>query len=153
MDATLTRLSACERIREGVFPLQVGLWRSWERASMAWKRSSVRSRPGPPTLMRVFCRAEPLVHQEQIQNALAHSDGAPETLGLSQGIELCAGGQFDIFNPHSENTSFDRFPLSNKGPLSSPTKRSHLVVVTVSTVEARRIAGVKPCTACADLPC
>src|SRR5258708_26234761 len=28
----------------------VGLWRSWERASMAWKRSSVRSRPGPPIL-------------------------------------------------------------------------------------------------------
>jgi hypothetical protein len=28
--------------------LKVGLWRSWERASMAWKRSSVRSRPGPP---------------------------------------------------------------------------------------------------------
>ena len=27
---------------------QVGLWRSWERASMAWKRSSVRSRSGPP---------------------------------------------------------------------------------------------------------
>ena len=27
----------------------VGLWRSWERASMAWKRSSVRSRPGPPS--------------------------------------------------------------------------------------------------------
>src|SRR4029077_15949588 len=27
---------------------RVGLWRSWERASMAWKRSSVRSRPGPP---------------------------------------------------------------------------------------------------------
>ena len=27
----------------------LGLWRSWERASMAWKRSSVRSRPGPPT--------------------------------------------------------------------------------------------------------
>ena len=26
----------------------VGLWRSWERASMAWKRSSVRSRSGPP---------------------------------------------------------------------------------------------------------
>ena len=26
----------------------VGLWRSWERASMAWKRSSVRTRPGPP---------------------------------------------------------------------------------------------------------
>src|SRR6185437_1099503 len=30
-----------------VYP-HVGLWRSWERASMAWKRSSVRSRPGPP---------------------------------------------------------------------------------------------------------
>ena len=28
----------------------VGLWRSWERASMAWKRSPVRSRPGPPIL-------------------------------------------------------------------------------------------------------
>src|SRR5215469_17967584 len=27
---------------------RVGLWRSWERASMAWKRSSVRSRSGPP---------------------------------------------------------------------------------------------------------
>ncbi|SRR5581483_9166407 len=27
---------------------RVGLWRSWERASMAWKRSSVRARPGPP---------------------------------------------------------------------------------------------------------
>ena len=26
----------------------VGLWRSWERASMAWKRSPVRSRSGPP---------------------------------------------------------------------------------------------------------
>src|ERR1700687_5526213 len=26
----------------------VGLWRSWERASMAWKRSSVRTRLGPP---------------------------------------------------------------------------------------------------------
>src|SRR5437899_742014 len=26
----------------------VGLWRSWERASMAWKRSTVRTRPGPP---------------------------------------------------------------------------------------------------------
>jgi hypothetical protein len=26
----------------------MGLWRSWERASMAWKRSPVRSRSGPP---------------------------------------------------------------------------------------------------------
>jgi hypothetical protein len=33
----------------------VGLWRSWERASMAWKRSSVRSRPGPPNFMRDLC--------------------------------------------------------------------------------------------------
>jgi hypothetical protein len=30
------------------FLRRVGLWRSWERASMAWKRSSVRSRSGPP---------------------------------------------------------------------------------------------------------
>jgi hypothetical protein len=36
-----------------VVSLSVGLWRSWERASMAWKRSSVRSRPGPPNLSTV----------------------------------------------------------------------------------------------------
>src|SRR5271157_4977507 len=35
---------------------RVGLWRSWERASMAWKRSSVRSRPGPPSLFMMFAR-------------------------------------------------------------------------------------------------
>jgi hypothetical protein len=33
-------------------PQHVGLWRSWERASMAWKRSSVRSRSGPPNLFK-----------------------------------------------------------------------------------------------------
>src|SRR5271165_3750668 len=41
---------------EGVYNASlrtVGLWRSWERASMAWKRSSVRSRPGPPTFRLV----------------------------------------------------------------------------------------------------
>src|SRR5579862_4064047 len=27
---------------------RVGLWRSWERASMAWKRSRVRIPSGPP---------------------------------------------------------------------------------------------------------
>ncbi len=40
------------KLRQGglqVLP-RVGLWRSWERASMAWKRSSVRSRPGPPSI-------------------------------------------------------------------------------------------------------
>ncbi len=43
----LTNHRTCVRIdRYSVF--KVGLWRSWERASMAWKRSSVRSRPGPP---------------------------------------------------------------------------------------------------------
>ena len=31
----------------------MGLWRSWERASMAWKRSSVRSRPGPPSFQQL----------------------------------------------------------------------------------------------------
>ena len=30
----------------------VGLWRSWERASMAWKRSGVRTSPGPPNLLK-----------------------------------------------------------------------------------------------------
>src|SRR5438477_191644 len=33
---------------------RVGLWRSWERASMAWKWSSVRSRPGPPILCDAY---------------------------------------------------------------------------------------------------
>src|SRR5204862_6511966 len=56
----LTKLPGCERIEvtlnRACVPEQrrsyrrVGLWRSWERASMAWKRSSVRSRPGPPTV-------------------------------------------------------------------------------------------------------
>src|SRR3954449_6586164 len=35
-------------------PRTMGLWRSWERASMAWKRSSVRSRPGPPNFPKGF---------------------------------------------------------------------------------------------------
>src|SRR5271157_2827014 len=49
----LTMLRGCERMKKtsqfrASSLLKVGLWRSWERASMAWKRSSVRSRPGPP---------------------------------------------------------------------------------------------------------
>jgi hypothetical protein len=51
----LTQLWVCERIQVARWSassfLKVGLWRSWERASMAWKRSSVRSRPGPPNLI------------------------------------------------------------------------------------------------------
>ena len=37
-------------------PISVGLWRSWERASMALKRSRVRLPPGPPFL--TFCSIE-----------------------------------------------------------------------------------------------
>ena len=44
---TLTICPARRRIEESRRE-RVGLWRSWERASMAWKRSSVRSRSGPP---------------------------------------------------------------------------------------------------------
>ena len=40
--------SCPQRTARSRVPQTVGLWRSWERASMAWKRSSVRSRPGPP---------------------------------------------------------------------------------------------------------
>ncbi len=32
---------------------RMGLWRSWERASMAWKRSTVRTRPGPPNHLQL----------------------------------------------------------------------------------------------------
>src|SRR5215467_673551 len=42
----------CNTLGENRSNLPVGLWRSWERASMAWKRSSVRSRPGPPSLFK-----------------------------------------------------------------------------------------------------
>src|SRR5271170_6460048 len=35
---------------------RVGLWRSWERASMAWKRSTVRTRPGPPNSSKTYAR-------------------------------------------------------------------------------------------------
>ena len=46
MRKRLTDLACSSRIKD--VPTFVGLWRSWERASMAWKRSSVRSRSGPP---------------------------------------------------------------------------------------------------------
>ena len=32
----------------------VGLWRSWERASMAWKRSRVRIPSGPPNFFKPY---------------------------------------------------------------------------------------------------
>src|SRR5205807_521034 len=46
-----------EAVRYGLLVVSpiVGLWRSWERASMAWKRSSVRSRPGPPQSLNIGC--------------------------------------------------------------------------------------------------
>src|SRR5262249_45675059 len=50
----------------------MGLWRSWERASMAWKRSSVRSRPGPPNpppLRRVPFAHVPLKSELQDQQS------------------------------------------------------------------------------------
>ncbi len=46
--AGLTNPAHSTKIRKS--SQRVGLWRSWERASMAWKRSSVRSRSGPPIL-------------------------------------------------------------------------------------------------------
>jgi hypothetical protein len=42
----------------------VGLWRSWERASMAWKRSSVRTRPGPPNSLLAGMRLPRFVEVE-----------------------------------------------------------------------------------------
>src|ERR1035438_82771 len=49
-------LPSIPRLRALVSASIVGLWRSWERASMAWKRSSVRSRPGPPNLSTTYTR-------------------------------------------------------------------------------------------------
>ena len=43
----------------------VGLWRSWERASMAWKRSRVRISPGPPSFKKsLFPECQVMVHRE-----------------------------------------------------------------------------------------
>jgi hypothetical protein len=47
--------SQLSRDNRTVASLRVGLWRSWERASMAWKRSSVRSRSGPPNTSQNEC--------------------------------------------------------------------------------------------------
>ncbi len=44
-DEALRKPSGCYH---EITSARVGLWRSWERASMAWKRSTVRTRPGPP---------------------------------------------------------------------------------------------------------
>src|SRR5271156_1567487 len=56
----------------------VGLWRSWERASMAWKRSSVRSRPGPPNFPLV---ADTWI-DARITRKLAAADRSAELAGL-----------------------------------------------------------------------
>jgi hypothetical protein len=68
----------------------VGLWRSWERASMAWKRSSVRSRPGPPTLApaltpRLICiiKTAPLALAPELR--MSHAEGSPPYASLSTG--------------------------------------------------------------------
>ena len=65
----------------------MGLWRSWERASMAWKRSSVRSRPGPPIFqeladpprsawrkfLRCFCRLQAEVRKIPVEKILEYA--------------------------------------------------------------------------------
>ncbi len=57
---------------------EVGLWRSWERASMAWKRSSVRSRSGPPNNLyksgRYRNRAKPLLLDVGVNAQLSCAD-------------------------------------------------------------------------------
>ena len=53
--------------------IKVGLWRSWERASMAWKRSSVRSRPGPPILEQAKNRVSARAWGRIARCAIAYS--------------------------------------------------------------------------------
>src|SRR5438309_690551 len=64
---SISRGGICGPDRHGEFGINgfeassrcVGLWRSWERASMAWKRSSVRTRLGPPTRFKHYTSARP----------------------------------------------------------------------------------------------
>jgi hypothetical protein len=53
------RINMVPAIKTFISPY-VGLWRSWERASMAWKRSSVRSRPGPPSFQQLSGPPSPI---------------------------------------------------------------------------------------------
>src|SRR5712691_8678237 len=53
----------------------VGLWRSWERASMAWKRSSVRSRPGPPISLNNLDRARTPQPRPRLRISLTNEVG------------------------------------------------------------------------------
>src|ERR1700742_3123873 len=79
----LTDLACSSRIKD--VPSFVGLWRSWERASMAWKRSSVRSRSGPPI--------KPFVHSQPILMHDAHH-GALPTLYAATDPAAAPGGYY-----------------------------------------------------------
>ena len=61
---------------------EVGLWRSWERASMAWKRSSVRSRSGPP-ITSIISVTRPL--PRLCHNLVSNSGTIPQT-GFFSGV-------------------------------------------------------------------
>src|SRR5271165_6006392 len=50
-------------------PFHVGLWRSWERASMAWKRSRVRIPSGPPKLTAPKTPWALSLHQRKVPRA------------------------------------------------------------------------------------
>ena len=72
--------------RSGVagLPQKMGLWRSWERASMAWKRSTVRTRPGPPKFFTTYTQPQ---HQKHARGVQLESVWRPKARGHLQ--EFC----------------------------------------------------------------
>src|SRR5580698_5868228 len=93
-----------------VCPKTVGLWRSWERASMAWKKSSVRSRPGPPFLQY----ARRLRPSEQTQQKILY-----RLRRTTRGSPGRAPTRTDDFNPRARTLDLS---LTKSGLTPWPTR-------------------------------
>ena len=92
----------------------VGLWRSWERASMAWKRSSVRSRSGPPN------RSLKSKHLQEAGSLPRTSKATPVAeMRSSSTLSLQAPANWDTLEPAERC-------LAKVLPLASPARiREH----------------------------
>ena len=73
------------------FPHPVGPWRSWERASMASRRSGVRIPPAPPIVFHVLLRLHPSKRNNGA--VLRWSNGAFGGARSISAVELLQGDQ------------------------------------------------------------
>src|SRR5580658_67551 len=94
----LSRLTKSPRSTTIVLPANVGLWRSWERASMAWKRSSVRSRSGPPINQQLARLLLPGLVSFGVTFLNTFTDTAPRLSGFPP-TRTTSGSGFAIFRP------------------------------------------------------